>query len=253
MNKRCHVAIPKCLLEEFANEKGQVEEYNFKHPEKTFLISCKSAGVETDYYDEDAELLLSKYESELAKFIHSAKLLKKHYEKTNFFNSERNVLINFFNYQFQRSKKNLKSVNDGSLSAKVFGFFSHSDLIRIASEIGDQANILTLLKGPLFAVHFICEDDFLITNSLGFYIVVENKIAKYLVMPLSNKDGIVIQSGFDSANPYSHYILNKQICDYFNKCCIETEVAFGNGLLFGNSKYELEYVLEKNKLLKNIY
>ena len=106
-----------------------------------------------------------------------------------------------------------------------------------------------MLTEPLFAVHFICDDNFLITNSLGFYIVTENEKAKYFVIPLSNKDGIIIQSGFDSSNPYSHYILNKQICDYFNKCCLETDIAFGNGLLFGKNKHELEYVLENNKTI----
>ena len=242
-----HVAIPKCLLERFSIN-GHVWVYDFSL-NKIFPSSCSKTGAETNYYSIDAEELLNKYESKLASLLRDVEKLKRHNEITNYLNQCHKTLIDFFNFQFQRSKKILKETNKNSKYSKQHGDLSHSELIQIAGQIGDKVNILTTLKGAVFALHIICDDNqFFVTNSLGFYAVTDNKAIRYYVLPISNKMAIVIQTNYDKNNPISHYTLNKELNEYFNKSCIGTEKDIGNGLIIAHSELELRDVLSENEI-----
>lgn len=241
-----HVGIPKCLQLEFSN-KEQIQVYDFAR-NKTYSCNCDRAGTENHYYDEETEKILSeKVESSLGVLIKELRACFNNVEFTNCLQRNTDVLEAFFKFQLQRSKKMLEGVNKKSISTKIFGDLSHSEMIKILDK--SDANILNMLEGSLFALRIVCDDDlFLITNSLGFYCVLDNKKLKYFIIPLSNKDAICIQSGFDKENPYSHYTLDERHCDYLNKSCYEFEKALGNGYIYAKEKFELEKFLKKQKI-----
>lgn len=243
-----HVAIPKCLLEQFSI-KGHVWVYDFSL-NKVFSSSCSTTGAETNYYEIEAENLLSEYESRLASFISDITKLTKHNEITNYVNEHHDSIIEFFNYQFQRSKKILEQTNKQSAYAKSRGGISHSELIQIAKQIGDRANVLQILGGKLFALHVVCdENQFLSTNSLGFYAITDNKKIRYFALPISKKLAIIIQANYDKNNSVSHYTLTNEINEYFNKCCVRMEKELGNGLIIANSESELRTILAQNNIV----
>lgn len=243
-----HVAIPKCLLEKFST-KGHVWVYDYSQ-NKVYCSSCSTTGAETNYYTIKAEAMLNEYESRLASFLTKILNIEKHNEITNYINDHHDVIVDFFNFQFQRSKKILKETNKQSRFAKERGGISHSELIQIAGQMGEKANILSILNGKLFALHIVCNDNqFFVTNSLGFYAVIDNKKVRYFILPVSNKLAIIIQTNYDVANPLSHYTLTKEINKYFNKNCVRTEKELGNGLIIAKSELELRMVLADNGII----
>lgn len=245
-----HVGIPKCLQLEFA-KKEQVVVFDIER-NKAFSSNCDKAGAENHYYTEETEQLLSnRVESGLAALIKELRLCKSNHQFTNCLNSHTDVLESFFKFQLQRSKRILKSINESSIAASTLGPFSHSLYLQIIDNT--NANILGMLGDNLFALRVICDkDQYFVTNSLGFYYVVENKKIKYFVIPLSNKDAIIIQSGVDKTKPLSHYTLDQKVNDYFNKTCYKFERELGNGYIYAKERQEMEDFLAKCGLSPNI-
>ena len=242
-NFHSHVGIPKCLQLEFAN-KEQIQVFDVAR-NKAYSSNCDRAGTENHYYDEDVEDLLSKrVETGLSLLIKELKACANNVEFANCLQSHTAILEDFFKFQLQRSKKMLEGINKNSLSAKVYGPYSHSDLLRTIDSI--NANILETLGNSLFALRIICdEQQYFVTNSLGFYCVIDNKTIKYFIIPLSNKDAICIQNGFNKEEPCSHYIMDERINNYFNKMCYQFEKQLGNGYIYAKEKAELEDFLHK--------
>ena len=101
----------------------------------------------------------------------------------------------------------------------------------------------------MFALHLICnENQFLMTNSLGFHAITDNKKIRCFVVPISNKLAIVVQANYDKINPVSHYTLTDELNINFNKSCFRAEKEMGHGLIIAHSEIELRKMLTENEI-----
>ncbi len=242
-----HVGIPKSLIKSYSNESKVYVANLINH--KIYPSVPDKTGVIKDYYDDNAELLLSNsLESSLGSLLKNIKSMSKMNDITNYLNSNHSILESFIKFQLQRSKKSLEAFNKHSLTAKVYGELNHSEYIELVSKV-DNINMLSLIGGKLFSrVCIANENSVFITNSLGFYFIPDekNKSVLSFVIPYEPKRAIYIEKFSDEYKNISHYLVPDKHVAYLNKMCSAFEKALGNGILISTESSILsQFVIKK--------
>ena len=130
-----HVGIPRFIQQGFA-DKNHVFKYDLIR-DKLYKESINTLGTEKEYYDDDVEneILASGIENQFSLIYNNICNTKNPDEIKQTLDTNTKLVENFFSFMFLRAKKSLELVNKESLTSKIFGDLSHSDLLRIQTKI----------------------------------------------------------------------------------------------------------------------
>lgn len=235
-NIRCHVGIPKFLINRFANEKKEVAVLNLLNKNK-YYDTPKDIGIEKNYYTAQTEELLSKnVEAPFSSLLLELDNEKELYKKTYTLNENIKTIENFVKFQFMRAKVTLKQINEISVSASIFGDYNHSNLLEIASKMSN--NPILMIPSPWQLLMLEAAEMNLLNSSLGLYFVPETNISlinslKYIIIPISKFEAICISHTLKE--PCSHFEVKGEEVKKLNKLCLAFETYCGNGFLLANN------------------
>lgn len=247
-NIRCHVGIPKFLINRFANEKKEVAVWNLT-TYKSYYAAPKNIGIEKNHYTAQTEKALSKtVEAPFSSLLLELDNEKELYEKTNILNKNIKIIENFVKFQFMRAKKTLEKINDTSISASIFRNYTHSKLLEITTIM--SSNPILMIPSPWQLLMLEASEIDLINSSLGLYFIPETNTSlkndlKYIIIPISKSEAICISHTLKE--PYSHYEIKGEEIKKINKICLVFETYCGNGFLLANNTNDfndLQAVLE---------
>ncbi len=248
-----HVGIPRFIEKGFSNNNEKAYCYNLKN-DKGYCVSIDRLGTQKNYYDEDVEkeLLAQKIEKQFSLFYNDFCGTTNPNIMTNILKENTKLVEQFFSFMFMRSKKTLNIFNNNSISSKMLGNLSHSDLLRTNLEIqtnpfkmiGDEYRFYPLIN--LSSKHFI-------NNSVGFCAIENKNNITAFFIPLDFRVGILITnddylngSDFTFIDPNG---INK--ADLINKKICITEKEIGNGFIFGESKELVTPYIDYIKKIKD--
>lgn len=241
-NIRSHVGVPRFLLNRFANDRQQVAVFDVMR-QKNYCASPAKIGVEKGYYDDQAEQLLSECEeAPFSNLLIKLDKTNKLYKKTRLLYEDKEIVLDFVKFQFMRAKTNLAAVNEYSVTAKVFGEYSHSDLLKITTLL--SSNPILMIKQPWQILMLESKNKNLINSSLGLYFVpslkskTQNEI-KYIVIPISKSEAICITHSM--LEEYSHFFASARNAEELNKWCMIFERNLGNGFVFATNICDFQF------------
>ena len=246
-----HIGIPRFIQEGFATS-GIVASYD------TALDIIRTSpisklGTSVDYYDEDVEkdLLANKVEGEFSKLYHDITSTKDLglIEKTIIGN--KTLIAQFFSFMYMRAKKMVDTVNQNSLSSKIFGNVDHSELLRIQANIfvdplkmiGEEYFILPVLN--FSRTRFI-------NNSLGIGALITNTKTILFYVPLNDRLGLIFCDKDYCGDSQFFYIWQdgEATAKRLNNSIVQFEYEYGNGFLFGMNKSDLKDSIDYFRSMK---
>lgn len=246
-----HVGIPRFIQRGFA-DKNRVIKYDLIR-DKQYSESIDTLGTEKEYYDDDVEkeILASGIENQFSLIYNSICNTKKPDEIKQILDSNTKLVENFFSFMFLRAKKSLELVNKESLTSKIFGDLSHSDLLRIQTRV--KVNPLQIIGNTYYFYPLINFSNVLfINNSIGFGFMINKQKQISIILPFNTRVAILISNDNELKDSDSFYIApdgtNKT--DIINKSISKMEKEYGNGFIFGFRKEEIE---KYKNFIKEVY
>lgn len=252
-----HVALPKFIQRGFSI-KDSVHVYDLIR-NKDYGCPINRLGTESNYYDEDVEkeILSQGVELEFSKFYNIFCNMTDFDKMPIIIKDNINLITQFFSFMFSRAKKTLDIVNKESITVKMLGDISHSELLRLQLNIKTNPLEMAGQDYKIFPLVNFTGQSF-INNSLGFSILVDKDSSYYsFFIPMRTDLGIFISSDEMIKDKDLLYIEpnGKHRVEKLNKSICELEIEYGNGFIFGESKDILfpyiEWIKDKKKIVKS--
>ncbi len=223
MAKNSHIQVTQSLMRgfSFSTKDGDKVKYldltdNEIKEEKVRLL-----GSQKFYYDEDAEEYLAKIESDFGHVIYKIKLFSKNKLSNIELNSQDlNAIKNFFEYSLKRDPRLLKEINKDSISSKILGNLTPSNLIRIVYE---DKNFPKYFDD--FSVNVLINNTnigFILPSSVYYPFKKHNYNSEMYILPVNGKTSIVLIHN----NDYSKFIDEKEL--FYLKMNDEPSIKFLN-------------------------
>ena len=247
-----HIGVPKFIEKGFSIN-NSVYCYNLIN-DKCYGNSIDRLGTKNNYYDEDVEktLLANKIECQFSIFYNDFINAKTSDELVALVKNNNAVIEQFFSFMYLRSMKTLNEINKESITAKIFGDISHSELLRINSLInvnpfkiiGESYSFYPLLN--LSSINFI-------NNSVGYSILINQNEKISFFIPLTTNKGILITNNENLKNKEWTYIEKDALesIEHMNKTICRTEKVIGNGFIFGDAKVLVKSYIDYIKKIKS--
>lgn len=232
-----HIGIPKFIQKGFSDN-GRVYVYDLIR-DIEYKTSIDTLGTQNNYYDDvvEKEILSSGVETQFGSFYHDFCEAKNLEDMKSMLDTNTNLVERFFSFMFLRSKKSLESINSESITSKVFGFLSHSDLLKIQMCI--NVNPLKIIgdKYKFYPLVNHSKTEF-INNSIGFGLMINKINERTFVIPLNTKVAILISNVVEIEKNDFLCIEPKDYekADKINKSISKMEKEYGNGFIFGREK-----------------
>ena len=244
-----HIGIPRIIEKGFSNN-NQVSVFDTIR-NSIYKASINRLGTKNNYYDEDVEkeLLAKNVEKRFSEFYKNFCDSKNINEMQKVLNSSTEVIQYFFGFMFMRTKKTLDIINDKSPLSKICGNCSHSELLRIQTQI--KSNPFLIIGENYYFYPIVNNSKILfINNSIGFGMNINSNKDISIIIPLNNNVAIFVSGILQNKDNNDFCIEEENKADSINKCIVMMEKIWENGFIFGKEEKMIKCYSEYYKTIK---
>ncbi len=235
-----HVGIAKSIEKGFSMKK-HVFEYDWLR-DSLFSSNIDNLGVEKNYYNRyvEKDILANGIEKKFSTFYYAFCSEKNSDGMVRLLLENKELFSTFFSFMFMRSKKSLEIVNKYSLTRKAFGDVSHSELLEF--QCISSINCFDIIGKDYFLYPLInCSNHPFINNSIGFCFIYDKNSQPSCIIPMNS--GLAVWASSIRPDSHNYYFIESQNdvgAININKSLCQTEIAYGNGFIFGRDKIVIE-------------